>query len=52
MQDGSEVYMDSCMPSNGSCSMVISTIFKVHFLEVGLANTKMGHHGTPNDQNY
>ena len=36
MQDGCKVYMDSYMALNGSCFMVIWTIFKDHFLEVGL----------------
>ena len=36
MQDGFKVYMDSYMASNGSCSMVTWTIFKNHFLNVGL----------------
>ena len=36
MQDGCKVYMDSYMASNGSCFMVIWTIFKNHLLEVGL----------------
>ena len=36
MQDGCKVYMDSYMVSNGSCFMVTWTIFKTHFLEVGL----------------
>ena len=37
MQDGSKVYMDSYMASNGSCFMVTWIIFKNHLLEVGLA---------------
>ena len=37
MQHGScEVYMDFYMASNGSCFMVIWTIFTNHLLEVGL----------------
>ena len=36
MQDGCEVYMDSYMALNGSCSMVTWTILKNHLLEVGL----------------
>ena len=36
MQDGCKAYMDSHMASNGSCYMVIWTIFKNHLLEVGL----------------
>jgi hypothetical protein len=36
MQDGCKVYMDSYMTSNGSRSVVTWTIFKNHFLEVGL----------------
>ena len=36
MQDGCKVYMDSYMAANGSCFMVTWTIFKYHFLEVGL----------------
>ena len=35
MQDGCKVYMESYMASNGSCLMVIWTIFKNHLLEVG-----------------
>ena len=40
MQDGCEVYMDSCMASNGSCSMVTWTIFKNHLLKVGLTQNQ------------
>ena len=36
MQDGCKVHTDSYMASNGSCFMVIWTILKNHFLEVGL----------------
>ena len=36
MQDGCEVYMDSCMASNGSCFMVTWITFKNHLLEVRL----------------
>jgi hypothetical protein len=36
MQYGCKVYMDSYMASDGSCFMVTWTIFKNHFLEVGL----------------
>ena len=36
MQDGCKVYMDSYMASYESCFMVTWTIFKNHFLEVGL----------------
>jgi hypothetical protein len=36
MQDGCEVYMDSYMASNGSCFMLIWTIFNNHILKVGL----------------
>ena len=39
MQHGYKVYMDSYMASNGSCFMVIRTIFKHHLLEVGLTQT-------------
>ena len=36
MQDECKVYMDSYMPSHGSCFMVTWTIFNNHLLEVGL----------------
>ena len=36
MQDGCKVYMDSYKVSNGSCFMIILTIFENHLLEVGL----------------
>ena len=36
MQDGCMVYTDSDVASNGSCFMFTWTIFKNHFLEVGL----------------
>jgi hypothetical protein len=36
MQDGRRLYVVSYMVSNGSCCMVTWTIFKNHFLEVGL----------------
>ena len=36
MQDGCKVYMDPYMALNGSCFMVIWTIFKNHLLEAGL----------------
>jgi hypothetical protein len=35
MQDGSKVYMDSYMASNGICFMVAWIIFKNHLLQVG-----------------
>ena len=36
MQDGCTVYMDySYMASNGSCIMVTSNLFKIHFSKVG-----------------
>ena len=37
---GCKVYMDSYVASNGSCFMVIWTIFKNHMLEVGLAQNQ------------
>ena len=40
MQDGCKVYMDSYMTLNGSCFMVTWTIFKSHFLEVGLTQNQ------------
>ena len=41
MQDGHNVYMDSYMASNGSCFMVIWTIFhKNHLLEVDLTQNR------------
>ena len=36
MQDGCKVHMDSCMASSELRFMVTWTIFKNHFLEVGL----------------
>ena len=39
-QDGCEVYMDSYVASNGSCSMMTWTIFKNHLLEVGLTQNR------------
>jgi hypothetical protein len=36
MQDGCKVYMDSYMALNGSCFMVIWTIFQNHLLEIDL----------------
>ena len=36
MQGGCKIYMDSYMVSNASCLLVTWTIFKNHFLEVGL----------------
>ena len=39
LQDGCKFYMDSYMTSNGSCFMVPWTIFKDHFLEVGLSQS-------------
>ena len=50
MQDGYQVYMDSCMASIGSCFMVTWIIFKKPFLG-GTSNTKPGDHGTPNVHN-
>jgi hypothetical protein len=35
-----KVYMDSYMASNGSCFMVIRTIFKHHLLEEGLTQIR------------
>ena len=35
-----KVHMDSYMASNGSCFMLTWTIFKNHFLEAGLAQTR------------
>jgi hypothetical protein len=35
MQEGCKVYMDTYMASNGSCFIVIWTIFKNHLVEVG-----------------
>jgi hypothetical protein len=40
MQDGCKVYIGSYMTSNGSCFMVTWTIFKNHFLEVGLTQNR------------
>ena len=40
MQDGCKVYMDSYMASNGPCFMITWTIFKNHFLEVGLSQNQ------------
>ena len=40
MQDGCKVYLDSYMASNGSCFMIIWTIFKIHLLEVGLTQNQ------------
>jgi hypothetical protein len=40
MQDGCNVYVDSYMASYGSCFMVTWTIFKNHFLEVGLTQNQ------------
>ena len=40
MQDGCKVHMDSYMASNGSCSMVTSTTFKNHLMEVGLTQNQ------------
>ena len=40
MRDGCEVYMDSCMVSNGSCFVVTWTILKDHLLEVGLTQNR------------
>ena len=50
MQDGCNVYMDSCMASNGLCFMVTWTLFKNHVLEVGLTQN-WEDHGTPNAHN-
>ena len=50
MQDGCKVYVDSYVALNGSCFMVIWTIFK-NVLFRGRPNTKLGDHGTPNVQN-
>jgi hypothetical protein len=40
MHDGSKVYMDSYMASNGSCFMVICIVFKHHLLEVDLTQDR------------
>ena len=40
MQDGCKVYMESYMALNGSCFMATWTIFKNHFLEVGLTQNR------------
>jgi hypothetical protein len=40
LQDGCKVYMDSYMALNGSCFLVIWTIFKNHLLEVGLTKNQ------------
>ena len=40
MQDGCNVYMDSYMALNGSCFMVTWTIFKNHFLEIGVTQNR------------
>ena len=40
MQDGCKVYMDSYMPSNGSCSLVTWTIIKNHLLEISLTQNR------------
>ena len=40
MQDRCKVYMDSYMALNGSCFMVTWTLFKNHFLEIGLTQIR------------
>ena len=40
MQDGCKVYTNSYMASNGSCFMVIWTIFKNHLVEVDLKQNR------------
>ena len=40
MHDGSKVYVDSYMTSNGLWFMVIWTIFKNHILEVGVTQSR------------
>jgi hypothetical protein len=40
MQDGSKVYMDFYMASNGSRFMVTWIVFKNHLLEVGLTQNR------------
>ena len=40
LQDGCKVYVDSYVASNGSCFMVIRSIFKNRLLEVGLTQTR------------
>ena len=40
MQDICKVYTDSYMTSNASCFMVTWTIFKNHFLEIGLTQNQ------------
>jgi hypothetical protein len=52
MQDGCKVCMDSCMPLNGSCFIMVTwNIFKNPLLS-GRPDTKPGHHGTPNAHNH
>ena len=46
-----KVYMDSSMASNGSYFTFIWTIFKNHYLEVGLTR-KLGDHGTLKSHNH
>ena len=40
VHDECKVYMDSYMALNGSCFMVAWTVFKSHFLEVGLTQNR------------
>ena len=40
MQDGSKVYIDPYMASNGSCFMVTWTIFKNHHVGVSLTKNQ------------
>ena len=50
MQDGCRVYMESYMPSNGSCFLGHLDYFQKPPLG-GRSNTKHGDHGTPNAHN-
>jgi hypothetical protein len=40
LQDGCQVFMSSCMASNGSCFVLAWIIFKNHLLEVGLTQNR------------